>query len=92
MYALMFLGRFQFYSSRARAEKEGAHFIMKHLLKNYTRCHEAVSIAIKDAWQQERYSDTLILWNNMIDQDDLHMGNTFHKALVTPSEIDKPFW
>ena len=92
MFALMLHGRFQFYTTKELADREGAAFIARKLLHCYTRCHSPVANAIKDAYNQERYSDVLELWNKMIDQDDIYLGNIFHKALVTPAEINKPFW
>jgi hypothetical protein len=99
MHALMLHGRFQFYSTKALAEIEGARFIMRHLLKNYCRTSHLVRgielppfTQFTDAYNQERYADCLTVWNKMVDADHLLLGNIFHKAIVTPAEIDKPFF
>lgn len=98
MHALMLHGRFAFYSTKERAEIEGARFIQKHLLKNYCRTYRLIhdiemppNVQFTEAYNQERYADCITIWNKMVDNDPLLLGNTFHKALVTPAEIDKPF-
>lgn len=91
MFALMIHSRLAFYTTKELAEKEGATFLTRKLLNCYSRCHSPVATAIKDAYNQERYSDVLELWNKMIDQDDIYLGNTLHKAMILPAEVNKPF-
>jgi len=91
MYAVLLLGIFQVYSTQTLAEKNAASFIQKRLLNNYSRAHSAMQQEYTNAFNQERYSDCITIWNKFIQNDDWYCGNTMHMALISKMEIDKPF-
>lgn len=92
MVALQLLGRFQFYSTKERAQIEGARFIQKHLSDRFMKKGDPNLRLFQDAYSQERYGDCLDIWNKVLDNDNHVLGNPFYKAIVMDAVIDAPFW
>jgi hypothetical protein len=88
MFILNVFNKSYLFSTKRKAQQEGASFLMKHTVSHYISMSEPLT-AFTDAYNQEDYNKCLDVWNDYINDSNKYYGSSFHKMTISEVGVDK---